>query len=231
MAAAAAATSSSNPWVPVIAAAVGAGAALIVGVITALTAGHRETVRWERERTAREKQWERERDERRDQWGREDSLRWVQTRQQAYAQLVADLRTWDSELLGLLTVLKLDKQFGTDTNIDKTEAEQAQHAARDALTLAEFLAPDPVAGQARMAFRFFELMHQAIRSYPTLPPGGVGELQELWDKAVSARMALERSMRDDLGLAGVPVTPQPGTPPAAPASQAMQTEAGRNSAL
>jgi hypothetical protein len=226
MAVAATATSSSNPWVPAIAAAVGAGAALVVGVITALTAGHRETVRWNRERTARDNQWERERDERRDQWRREDSLRWVQARQQAYARLVADLRTWDSELLGLLTVLKLDEQFGSNTNIDKTGIEQAQHAARDALTLAEFLAPNLVAGEAGMAFRFFELMHQAIRGYPTLPPRGVAEPQELWEKATGARKTLERSMRDDLGLAGVPVTHQPGIS----ASQATQTEAARSSA-
>jgi hypothetical protein len=224
--AAAAAASSSSPspwWVTVVAASVGAGAAIIVGIITALATGHRENVRWGRERTERDRQWQRERDERRDQWEREDSLRWVQTRQEAYARLIADLRDWDSELLSALTVLKLNGQYGDDREIDKTGAEQAQSAARDAMTLAEFLAPNSVAGQAGTAFRNFQLLHAGVRGYPTLPPGGVDELQKLWERATHARTTLERSMRDDLGLAGIRVTPQPVSPPAASEAQGAQS--------
>lgn len=224
--AAAAAASSSSPspwWVTVVAASVGAGAAIIVGIITALATGHRENVRWKRERTERDRQWQRERDERRGQWEREDSLRWVQTRQEAYARLVANLRDWDSELLSALTVLKLNKQYGDNREIDKTRTEQAQSAARDTLTLAEFLAPDSVADQAGTAFRNLQLLHAGIRGYPTLPPGGVDELQKLWERATHAQATLKRSLRDDLGLAGVPVTPQPGSPPASSEAQGAQS--------
>lgn len=100
--AATAASSTPSPWwVTIVAASVGAGAAIIVGIITALATGHRENVRWGRERTERDRQWQRERDERREQWKREDSLRWVPTRQEAYAQLIANLRDWNSECHGL----------------------------------------------------------------------------------------------------------------------------------
>jgi hypothetical protein len=228
----AAAASSSTPspwWVTVVAALVGAGAAIIVGIITALATGHRENIRWGRERTERDRQWQRERDERLDQWEREDSLRWVQTRQEAYARLIADLRDWDSELLSALTVLKVNRQYGDDSKIDKTGAGEAQSAARDALTLAEFLAPDSVAGQAGAAFRSLQLLHAGIRGYPTLPPGGVDELQKLWERATRARTTLERSMRDDLGLAGIPVTTQPESTPAASVADGAPSEAGTNS--
>ncbi len=233
------ATSASDPCVPVIAAAIGAGAALIVGVITAWTAGHRENTKWQRERsdrdqqwdrerTERDRQWQRERDERKDQWEREDSLRWVQDRQQAYGRFIADLRKWDSELLGALTELKLDDQLGTRTEIDKTEAVESQRQARDDLTLVEFLAPDLVVGQAGMVFRFYEILHTGIYVMSRSIPRSIPELQELSNKAVSSRRTLERSMRSDLGLAGAPVAVQPGWP-AAPEAQDTQGKAGEKS--
>jgi hypothetical protein len=63
----AAATATVSPWMPLLAAAVGAGAALIVGILTQLWTGHRENVRWTRERNEREAQWNRERQERQNQ--------------------------------------------------------------------------------------------------------------------------------------------------------------------
>lgn len=59
-----------SPWVPVLAAAVGAGAALVVGILTQWWTGRRESVQWSREREDRKEQWERERQDRLD-----DSLR------------------------------------------------------------------------------------------------------------------------------------------------------------
>lgn len=53
-----------SPWVPVLAAAVGAGAALVVGILTQLWTGRRENVRWSRERDDRKEQWRRERQDR-----------------------------------------------------------------------------------------------------------------------------------------------------------------------
>lgn len=84
------------------------------------------------------------------------------------------------------------------------------HTARDDVILVEFLAPDLVAGQATTAFRFFELLHLGIHGMPGLPPGGVAELQELRERAVGSRGTVERSMRDDLGLAGYHPQRSPG---------------------
>jgi hypothetical protein len=70
MSASAATGVTASPWVPVIAAAVGAGAALAVGILTQLLTGSRENLRWSREREDRKEQWQRERQDRLD-----DSLR------------------------------------------------------------------------------------------------------------------------------------------------------------
>jgi hypothetical protein len=84
---AAAATATESPWPTLWAAAIGAGAALIVGILTQLWSGH-----------LLRQQLDRAREDRREQWQREDSLRWLQSRQQAYARLMAALTAWDSVL-------------------------------------------------------------------------------------------------------------------------------------
>jgi hypothetical protein len=66
----AAAAATASPWVPVLAAVVGAGAALVVGILTQFWTGRRENIRWSREREDRKEQWGRERQDRLD-----DSLR------------------------------------------------------------------------------------------------------------------------------------------------------------
>ncbi len=60
-----------SPWVPVLAAAVGAGAAVVVGVLTQLWTGQRENIRWSREREDRRELWQRERQDRLDESLRE----------------------------------------------------------------------------------------------------------------------------------------------------------------
>ena len=73
------ATATASPWIPVVAAAVGATAALVVGILTQFWTGQRENMRWLREQNDRKKQWARERKERKKQWQREDSFRWHKT--------------------------------------------------------------------------------------------------------------------------------------------------------
>jgi hypothetical protein len=98
-----------SSWVPVIAAAVGAGSALIVGILTQLSAGHREDVRWSRERQDREEQWRRERQDREEQWGRERQDRLDDALRVAASDFVAAAR----ELLHLSR--RLERSSDKDT--------------------------------------------------------------------------------------------------------------------
>jgi hypothetical protein len=123
----------------VIAAAVGAGAALIVGVLAQLWSGHRENVRWSREKEDREKLWQRERQDRQEQWQREDSLCWHQDRQQAYARLIAALNEWDNELRRAVAIRQNEAKFGEEREIDTTEIERRATAARETLPLVLFM--------------------------------------------------------------------------------------------
>lgn len=61
MSASAVTGTTASPWIPVLAAAVGATAALAVGLVTQLWTAHRENVRWSREAEERREQWQRER--------------------------------------------------------------------------------------------------------------------------------------------------------------------------
>jgi hypothetical protein len=198
---------------PLLAAAVGAGAALIVGILTQLWTGHRENVRWTRERNEREAQWNRERQERQNQWKREDSLRWLQIRQEAYARLIGDLRDWDDKLRPAVTQRQLDAQFGTRTEIDKTEAEQVRRVARENLTLVQFMAPEKIAGRARSAVTIRDAI-QVVFLDPTPGTGKVDvvELDKQWQNALRSRTSLQKLMRDDLGIENLvqQIEPKPG---------------------
>jgi hypothetical protein len=200
-----------NPWEPVLAAAVGAAAALIVGILTQSWTGHRENVRWDRERSERQNQWQREREDRQDQWRREDSQRWLQIRQQTYARLIADLHDWDDKLRTAVTRCKLDVDFGGRTKIDKTEAEQARRAAREDLALVQFMAPQEIAGRARYAVSLREVIQVIhLEPEPETKEVNIAELDKQWENAFQTRKSLEQVMRDDLGIDSLmqPIEPQ-----------------------
>jgi hypothetical protein len=205
------AATTTNPWEPVLAAAVGAGAALIVGILTQLWTGHRENVRWDRERSERQNQWQREREDRQGQWRREDSQRWLQIRQQAYARLIADLHDWDDKLRPAVTRRKLDAEFGGRMEIDKTEAEQARRAAREDFALVQFMAPQELAGRARYAVSLREAIQVIyLEPDPETEEVNVAELDQQWENAFQTRKSLEQDMRDDLGIESLmkPIKPQ-----------------------
>jgi hypothetical protein len=130
---AAAATATVSPWVPVIAASVGAAAALIVGVLTQLWSGRRERQQWERERKDRQQQWERER-----------ASRWLQDRQQTYARLLAALHEWDDFLTQAVTKRQTDLVIGEHTSLDKAGYDAAAKAVMETLPLVEFMASSSV---------------------------------------------------------------------------------------
>jgi hypothetical protein len=180
---------------------VGAGAALIVGALTAWTAGHRENVRWTRERQERHDQWNRERTNREEQWQREDRQRWLQTRQQAYARFIADLREWDDKLGRAVASRKLEVQHGMPhREIDKTEAEQAGHACREDSALVVFMAPEPVAGQVRYAVSIRPMVMHALDFERITEQTDVVQVDQLWKNAIDGRTSLEKAMREDLEI-------------------------------
>jgi hypothetical protein len=177
-------------WIPLTTAAVGLvagiGAGLGGAVWTEHRADNREDVRWGRERADREAQWR-----------REDSLRWLQDRQQAYARLMAALYDWDAVLLSAVATRKNDLAFNERTELDTAERIKVSRAAREALPLVEFMAPEPVRSQARRAVmdrQGFWIIHLT----PDPPDeaaidAGSGRLRE--------RTSLLREvMRNDLGL-------------------------------
>lgn len=217
-----------SPWVPVFAAAVGAGAALVVGVLTQLWTGHRENVRWSREREDRQKQWEREdqarqeqrrredqarqeewrreRDDRQEQWQREDRLRWLQGKQAAYAGLIAGLDEWDHELGSARAARTVDAEFPDvqklwPQELDTAELKHRGKTARDALALVQFMAPKAVGGLARRTVQDreeFQVVHLATQ------PTDAADLNARWDRLRKRRRELLTAMREDLGLETTP---------------------------
>lgn len=224
-AAATVATAPISVWIPVIAAGVGAVAALIVGVITNLWTGHREKVRWQNERTEREQQWGRERDARQQQWQREDDQRWLQTRQQMFAKLIAEVHDWDDKLLGAVTSRRLDAKFPPYREIDKSGIQQARQAARETSALVELMSQEKVAGPARTAVILRRHVELLLDPKPGSEDVDIAELDENWDRAQKSLSTLTKAMRYDLGLTNPPDTLAPASAgslsaEAAPAAQA-----------
>ncbi len=186
-----------SPWVPVAAAAVGAGAVLIVGILTQLWADHREKKRWQREREDRQEQWRREREDRQVQWEREDSLRWLQDRQQAYARFVAALFEWDARLSKARVACKYDAEFGTRTKLDTAEIAGTRMAARQDLTLVQFMAPEEIRSLARSAVTFREAF---LMVHLDVDEVNVAELDAAWNQLSTSMTALLKAMRNDLRI-------------------------------
>jgi hypothetical protein len=193
----AATTATVSAWVPVIAAAVGAGAALIVGVITQLWSGRRENQRWQRERDDRDAQWHRERQARQEQWEREDSLRWQQARQQAYAVFLSALDEWDTNLRSALASRKNDAALNDRTPLDAAAVDRTRRAAREQLPLVQFMAPKQTRGLARAAVdrrEAFWILNLTVEDIT------VTGLDAGWTKVQQSMSFLLKEMRNDLGL-------------------------------
>jgi hypothetical protein len=204
-----------SPWFVVIAAAVGAGAALIVGILTQLWTGHRENVRWSREREDRDKQWEREgqarreqwgreRDDRREQWQREDSLRWQQDRQRAYAGLMAALDEWDREMNSVVVDLKLAARLGERAEVEVDEIKRLGTVARQASALVQLMAPEAVRSLAESAVRdrqaYRGSMSPKIIGLSGDNPSDFTELDARRGRLYEGTSRLREAMRDDLGI-------------------------------
>jgi hypothetical protein len=197
-----------SPWLPVIAAAVGAGTALIVGVVTQLWTGHRENVRWSREQQdredqwqredqARRDQWQREREDRQQQWQREDAQRWLQDRQQIYARLMAALDEWDVAVDNAVAQRHADALTGESREYDSTEWDELRRAARAAQGLVELMAPESVRGLARSAV----VRRQAIwMLYLTVEDADLSKMDEERSTVRKVTRDLRDAMRGDLGL-------------------------------
>lgn len=177
-------------WVSLATAALGLVAGLAAAAWTQRRADRREDVRWERER-----------DDRQDQWRREDSQRWLQHRQQAYARLIAALYEWDAVLRSAGASRKNDAALNERTELDTDALSAASRAAREALPLVQFMAPQAVrslAGSAvrdREVFRIFYLT-------PDDPPEAPDFAEmDTWLSGHAKRTAsLHEAMRADLGL-------------------------------
>jgi hypothetical protein len=161
MSMAAASTATQSPWVPLWAAAIGAGAAVAVGAVTQWWTSRRQKQQWAVEREDRQQQWERERQTRQEQWQREDSQRWLQNRQQAYAQLIAAISEWDDVLD------KTRFQWDRGEKADDAYA-AALKAVAQAMPLVEFMAPSSIAALAGKAKRARENIWQRRRMQDTM---------------------------------------------------------------
>ena len=196
------ATAAASPWIPVVAAAVGATAALVVGILTQFWTGQRENTRWFREQNDRKKQWARERKERKKQWQREDSFRWHQDRQQAYARLLTALDEWDRAIKPAMAALQTDP----DTKGDKAkesmaELDRARRAAHEALGIVRFIGSTAV-GELALATANAHDRYQNRRMNAQLSAGlsYKGGAYTLFKR----RSELRAAMRNDLGLEADP---------------------------
>jgi FtsZ-interacting cell division protein ZipA len=178
---------------------VGAGAALVVGILTQWWTDRRDNQRWEREREDRRMQWEREREDRREQWQREDSLRWLQDRQQAYAQFLSAHDEWDTTLSAARASRNTDigPDMGMRPELDSTKIAQARMAARRLLPLLEFMAPKQTRELARSAVTTrtaFQLR------YLTTDVTDVAKMDAGWAQVRESTSSLLKAMRNDLGV-------------------------------
>jgi hypothetical protein len=177
-------------WIPLTTAAAGLiaglGAGLGAAVWTQRRTDSREDVRWQRERA-----------DRAGQWRREDSLRWLQDRQQAYARLIAALYEWDGVLLSAVASRHNDLALKRRTELDTAERIRVRRAAREALPLVQFMAPQTVRWQARRAIadrESFWIVHL------TPDPPDRAEMDAGWTRLGERTSLLREAMRDDLGL-------------------------------
>ena len=212
----AAATATTSPWVPVIAASLGAGAALFVGVLTQWGSSRREKQRWDREREdrqeqwlqeakSRRKQWQQERRARQEQWQREDSLRWHQELQQAYARLMAALDEWDRELLSVVTTRIRAARTNEPPEIEMEELTRLGETAGKASALVQLMAPETVGSLAeaaikdRQAFRITYLELRVAGLYPNRS-SRTEELRPQLAKLRNRTSGLRDAIRGDLGI-------------------------------
>jgi hypothetical protein len=166
------------------------GAAFGAAILTQVSAGRRETVRWERERQDRDVRWERERQDRREE-----------DRRQQYANLIAVLDYWQS----IVESLRADIRDFEDTDrdiepgdVDWSELWHHRDTARQAMAIVDLVAPPEVRS----------LGHRAVEAGLTLSDNvraadAASEFRE-------RRTALNDAMRDDLGL---PATAEVATCP------------------
>jgi hypothetical protein len=190
MTATAAATATTPLWIPLL-----TGAA---GLVTGLVAGLGAAV-WTQRRTDRREdvRWERERTDRAEQWRREDSLRWLQDRQQAYARLLAALYEWDRVLLSAVAIRRLDLAHNERTELDEAERIRVSAAAREALPLVQFMAPESIRSLARLAITNRESFW--IAQLAPDPPDRL-KMDAGWTRIGERTSWLREAMRKDVGL-------------------------------
>ena len=208
-------TATTSPWVALWAAAIGAGAAVAVGLVTQWWTAHSQKQQWDRELTfrlaqwdrehaTRQEQWERERASRQEEWQREDSLRWLQNRQQAYARLIAALYEWDDVLRQAMATRQNDAALSRPpTQLDEAAYSAGHKLATEALPLVEFMAPQPVrtlAGDVVRERTGFWLL--TLPEDPTEPGREIDTagLDRQWSALYKNTAKLLDAMRSDLEL-------------------------------
>jgi hypothetical protein len=211
----AAATGTISIWIPLISAGIGAGAAVIAGVITQVWSSHRDKRQWERERCERRVQWDREHQTRQELWAREDSKQWLRDRQQTYAKFVSTLFEWDAALGSAMTKVRLGDSDSSNTG----RAWDERRSARAQLTLVQFMAPQEVREKAGSAVRERE---EFLLFRLRVPGTTDASITKDWNKVMGTLRELVEAMRNDLGLEIAPgdltalapmVTPSEGGKP------------------
>lgn len=166
--------------------------------------GHRESVRWSRERKNREAQWRREREAWQQQWQREDRLRWKQDRQQCYARLIAALNEWDAQLTSALATRELDARLDEHIEIDTAEMDRLGTATRLPLALVQLMGSAKVHSLAESAVHErWQLRLLRLTNVDAT----VAEIKEKWAIVFELTTSLREAMREDLGLEIAPEDP------------------------
>jgi hypothetical protein len=186
------ATATTGLWVPVIAASIGATAAVLVGVVTQWWSGRRDRQHWEHEREDLREQWEHEREERREQWDRERAIRWLQDRQQAYARLIAALDAWDDALETAMDTRKKDAATGEHTHPEGYDA--VYKTATEALAVVGLLASGSLIPEAMLAVAKRENFWRRLR----IEDMDISKLRRDWRQLRIMRDNLMSAMRKDL---------------------------------
>jgi hypothetical protein len=190
MSAAAGTTATASPWVPVIAASVGAAAALIVGVLTQLWSGRREKLKWDRER-----------EDRRQQWDRERANRWLQERQQAYARLTAALHEWDEFLVKALPARVVESVSGE--KLDDAAHFAMAKATSEALALVGLIGSLAIfKGAADLVEQRYAYWMELNRREPPDSKIDTAKLTKDLAQLTVSRYQLMSAMRDELGVEG-----------------------------
>ncbi len=177
-------------WVPIVVALLG-----IAGVLGAqLTAAWRDDRRWRREAEREELRWSRDRT-------REKDNRSYEARQEAYAQLIGAIESFDWLMFPAYNATRLGHAVTEDM---LTDVRVTRDEARRALGLGNLQAPEPIRAKLKDAMITRSTLAMRILRQGADPEDSA----ELWTTAQRAYRQLRADMRQDLGVQ-TEVLPEP----------------------